>query len=158
MSEKLFAGGVPTEPEVRALREAFPEGEMKPGQVIPYEEVERVINTRRDDNRFRSVTTRWRKVVERETGDVVLGSEPNVGFKVLDNTAKISLGHSKLTTAVRSSRRAYVLTARVSPKELSEEEKTRWLALQRRSAAMIATAQIKSTAPLPTLEAPAQGA
>lgn len=152
MSDNVFFGGVPTDPEVRQLREAYPESEMEPGHVIPYDDVAKVINTGKATNRFRSVTTRWRNIVERETGRIVIGTEAGVGFKVLDNSQKIDLGHSKLASAVKSSRRAYLLTARVETRGLSQEERDRLLVLQRRSASLIATAQIKSTAELPTLE------
>lgn len=148
-----FFGGVPTEPEVRALRDAYPDSEMKAGTVIPYEDVEKVIGSKKESNRFRCVTARWRGMVERETGRVVLGVEPGVGFKVLDPAQKIDLGHAKLASAVRHSRRAYVLTARVETAGLSDDEKGRLMVLQRRSAALIATAQIKSTADLPKLGA-----
>lgn len=150
---RVFSGGVPTDPEVRALRDAFPDSSLNIGDVIAYEEVEKIIGSSKASNRFRAVTTRWRGMVERESGRIVIGTEAGVGFKVLDNVQKIDLGNSKLASAVRSSRRAYVLTARVEVAELSEEEKARLLTLQRRSAAIIATAQIKSIADLPKLGA-----
>jgi len=147
----VFFGGVPTEPDIRALRDAYPESEMTAGTVIPYEAVEEIIGVGRDENRWKSVTNRWRKVVERETGRVVIGVEAGVGFRVLDAVQKIDLGHSKLATAGRHARRAYVLTARVETAGLSDEEKARLMNLQKRSGAFIAAAQIKSTAELPTL-------
>lgn len=147
----VFFGGMPTEPDIKSIRDSYPDSELKPGMLIPYDAVEGIINAKRRSSRFQTVTTQWRKKVERETGRVVIGTEPGVGFKVLDNVQKIDLGNSKLATAVRQSRRAYVLTARVEVAGLSEEEKGRLLTLQKRSAALIATAQIKSTADLPTL-------
>lgn len=147
----IYRGGVPTDPEIRTLREAYPEKDMQPGTVIPYADVEALIGVERGENRWLSITTRWRKMVERETGRVVLGVEPGVGFRVLDAVQKIDLGFSKMAAAVRNSRRAYVLTSRVEVAGLPSEEKDRLLTLQKRSGALIATAQIKSTAELPTL-------
>lgn len=152
MSDKVFFGGVPTDPEVRQLRDAYPDADLQPGAVIPYDDAAAVIGSPKDSARFRTVTTRWRSMVERESGKIVIGTEHGVGFKVLDNVQKISLGNAKLASAVKSSRRAYILTARVETKGLSQEEKDRLLLLQRRSGALLATAQIKSAADLPSLE------
>lgn len=147
----VYFGGVPTEPEVRALREAFPESDLEPGRVIPYGEVEAVISARRGESRFETVTRHWRKIVERETGRIVIDPIPGIAFKVLSEVEKIDKGNGKLASAVRSSRRAYMLTSRVETAKLPEEEKARLLSLQKRSAALISTAQIKSTASLPTI-------
>ena len=151
MKDNVFFGGVPTEPDVKALRETWPDSAMEAGQVIPYDAVAKVIGSKRESARFRTVTSRWRALVERETGRIVIGVELGVGFKVLDNTQKIDLGHSHLASAVRQSRRAYRLTATVDTKGLDEQDRDRLTLLQRRSGALLATAQIKGTAALPTL-------
>ncbi len=151
MPGKLFFGGVPTDPEVNMLRERYPVADMSPGRVIPYNEVADLIGCPRDDRRFTTITNRWRRLVENETQTVVIGTLRGVGFKVLDNTGKIDLGQTKLVTAVRSARRSYKLTATVRG-QLSEEDKERLIQLQRRSGALLATAQIKSNVELPKLE------
>lgn len=151
MADKLFFGGIPTEPDVRALREAYPEKDMKTGTLIPYADVAKLIHCDKDSSRFHTVTSRWRRMVEREADRIVIGTEANVGFKVLDNSQKLDLGHSKLTSAVRSTRRAFILTSRVEIKALTEEERERLTNLQRRSAAVLGAAQIKATAQLPSL-------
>lgn len=151
MPGKLFFGGVPTDPEINMLRERYPVADMSPGQVIPYKEVAEVIGCPHGEHRFKTVTGRWRRLVENETQTVVIGTERGVGFKVLDNTGKIDLGQSKLVTAVRSARRSYKLTATVRG-PVNDEDKERLTQLQRRSGALLATAQIKSTVELPKLE------
>jgi hypothetical protein len=150
-TENLFFGGVPTEPDVRALRDAFPDSKMAHGDLITHAQVEATIGTSRASSRYRTVTTRWRKAVERETGRVILGPEKGVGFRVLDNTQKIDLGYLKFTSAVRSARRAHVITARLDA-GATEDDKARALQLQRRTAAVIASAQIRSASDLPKLE------
>lgn len=60
---KMFLGGVPTGPEVDRL---IKEIEARPGVEVTYQEVERITGIRQRDNRFRSVTSAWRKRVFRE--------------------------------------------------------------------------------------------
>jgi hypothetical protein len=151
VKDNLFFGGVPTEPDVRALRDAFPEAEMEPGTIIPYERVEALIGAGRKSNRWKTVTEKWRKIVENQTGRVIIGTVAGVGFKVLDNTQKVDLGYSKFSSAVRIARRAHIITARLDA-GASDDDKARALQLQRRTAAVIATAQVRSVADLPKLE------
>lgn len=154
MSRKdaMYFGGVPTEPDIRLLRSTYPEADMKPGDRIGYKEVAKLIGSPPESSRFRGVTNRWRKLIETETGSLILGTIAGEAFVVLDEVQKIDLGHGKLRTAVRTTKRAYVITSRVDIKDLPQEERDRLMALQRRSAAILSTAQIKSTADLPKLE------
>lgn len=153
MTGNLYFGGIPTEPDVKALRDAYPETEMTPNSVIPYEEVEAVIGVQKDSARFRTVTDRWRAVVQQENKALVIGTERGVGFKVLTNHQKLNLSNAKLKTAARSARRSYALTAKVQTDQLTEEERERLTTIQRRSAAFLASQQIKSKeTDLPSLE------
>jgi len=149
---KPYFGGVPTDPDIKKLREAFPAERLEMGQVIPYEEVEEVIGTAKKSARFRTVTTRWRRLVERETGNTVIGTERGVGFKVLDNRQKLDLSNDILEQALRRSRRSYQVTGRINLEQLTQDERDRLLMVQKRSAAVVATAQIQRTSDLPTLE------
>lgn len=60
---KIFLGGVPTGPEVERLMK---EVEAGPGIEVSYETVEQLIDVKRTDHRFRSVTNSWRKRLFRE--------------------------------------------------------------------------------------------
>ena len=65
---KIFLGGVPTEPDVTALNEAFPVSELLPGKFIEDSQISAVINVSPRSSRFKTVLDRWRKVAEREHG------------------------------------------------------------------------------------------
>jgi hypothetical protein len=58
-----IATGVPTEIDVKRLREAYPQ--LAVGQLIPYEDVARVIGAPYKTGRFRVVTEAWRKWLRR---------------------------------------------------------------------------------------------
>ncbi len=58
MNTTVFNSGIPTEPDVNRLREAF--GVPETGRLISYEEVEGVIGCKRSSNRFKTVLSRWR--------------------------------------------------------------------------------------------------
>lgn len=141
----VFLGGVPTDVEVRDLRSRWPESEMKPGDVIPYEVVEEMIGAKRHTSRWASVTGRWRKIVERETPHLVVGTERGVGFKVLSAAEKLDLSETKLDTAARAVRRSYKVAARVEVKELDDDERARLSLAQHRGAAILRVKQMQST-------------
>lgn len=67
----MFFGGVPTEPDVLKLLEAFPV--IEPGQTIPYAEIEKILGIDRQVkmSRFRTVLTAWIKKVKVEKNFVL---------------------------------------------------------------------------------------
>lgn len=152
MKQGMYFGGLPTEPDIKKLRDAFPDDALEPGRIIEYSDVAKVIGESVGSNRFKTITSRWRRLVENETGSIVIGTEPGQGFKILEEHEKLNLSGNKLMTAARCARRSYQVTGRVTVKNLSEEDRNRMLTLQKRSAALIATVQIKRTSELPTLE------
>lgn len=77
---KMFFGGIPTEPDVKRLLAAFPE--IVPDALIPYESVEKVLGTTRPTGRFRTITTAWRKRLEREQ-NFILVAVAGQGFRRL---------------------------------------------------------------------------
>ena len=54
-----FSEGLPTRPDVDLLLKTWPE--PKVGDRFAYEVIEQLLNLDRRDNRFRTVTTNWRK-------------------------------------------------------------------------------------------------
>ena len=62
MAGRLFRGGVPTDPEVKALMALG----AAPGDEVTYERVEQIIGAGRYDRRFDAVTSAWRRRVFRE--------------------------------------------------------------------------------------------
>ena len=140
--QSLYFGGVPTEMDVRKLRESYSEGALEIGKVIPYEEVEKLLGVRRTDHRWQTVTHRWRKIVEREAG-VIIGTVSGEAFKVLDSRETLDTACGKFRSAVRFTRRSLVLNAYVDRKKLSEAEVKRHDFLNARSAAIMAATQLR---------------
>lgn len=139
---KLFFGGVPTDIDVRALRDAFPDSGLKVGQIIPYEEVEKAIKVRKESHRFKTVTNRWRHLVEKDSG-LVIGAEAGKGFCVLDNSGKLGLSCQKVRTSVRAARRAIHVAGYVERKELNEEERARYDLMASKAAGIAIAGQIR---------------
>jgi hypothetical protein len=150
MNKQSFFGGIPTEPDIRKLRETFRASEMFPGKTINYDDVSKIINTPANSSRFKTVTNRWRKLVEQEDG-LIIGTVPGEGFKVLDEAEKLNLSVSKLKGAGRLSRRSYMVASRIDRKCLDDDELCRLDHVSARSSAILAAAQIKKTVVLPTI-------
>jgi len=135
--DNIFFGGVPTEPEVRRLREAYPDASLTPDVTIPYEDAAHIIGCRASSTRFRTVTDRWRKMVEQNTGKII-GRFDGTHFRTLTESEKLELGEGKLRSAVRFSRRSHVVSGRVNIRDLSPEERARHERLQNRNASSLA--------------------
>ena len=143
----LYFGGVPTELEVKALREAFPA--MEVGQEITTEEVEKIIDVKKGESRYYTVTVRWRKEVERKDG-LVIGQTPE-GFRVLDDADKTNLSTKKLISATRLARRSRHVAALVDVSKLTPEQRKEFDHVAKASAAIILAAKIKPQAELPEI-------
>lgn len=149
---RVHFGGVPTDYEVRAIRDRWPEHTLEPGQVISYDEIAEATGVARGSSRWQSVTLRWRKLCERS--GVLIGTDPGHGFKVLSARDRLELAEGKFGSAVRATRRSLRVAAAVPVAELSAEERQRLDFTQRRAAAVLGTAQIRATADLPRLTTP----
>lgn len=143
--------GAPTLPDIQAIRTKYPDHLLEEGQIIDYEMISEIIGVPKNSHRFRSVTDRWRKLVEYETGRVLIGTEPGVGFKVLSNKAKLETGCTKQRIGLRFLQRANVIGHLIDPKKLSEDDRERHAQMQRRTGAIMAIEQYKSTQSLPTI-------
>ena len=139
----LFFGGVPTGPDVRRLREAFPDDDMPEGRVISYDEVEEVLGRERGSSRFETVTSIWRRVFERDTGRI-LHRVRQEGFKVIVDREKVQLAAQKISTAGRLSRRAVVVGSAVDRKNLTADELAAHEVLSKKAAALTLTASLRS--------------
>lgn len=144
---KLFFGGLPTDPEIKRLMDAFPESEMKVGDKFSYDRVSEVISAPYGSNRFRTITNRWRNIVEKRCG-LFIGIPPDMageGFRVLSEQEKLELACRKHGTVVTGIRRTSILIASTDRSALaSDEDKKFYDLLHGRNAAMIASAQIRN--------------
>lgn len=140
-----------TENETDLIRKTWPDNELEHGQIIEYEDVEKLLNLTRKESRFRTITNRWRKLVEENTGRTIIGTKANVGFLVMSDTDKLSLSQRKLKSSVRSAKRSFAVSGAVNANNLTEEERAQLETAQKRSAALIATAQIRNRVDMPKL-------
>jgi hypothetical protein len=151
MKRQLFFGGIPAQPDVDKLRRAFPDSRLLPGYIIPYAEIEKIINVPASDSRFRSVTNKWRREIERETNKII-GVNPGSNFVVLSESEKVDLSGRKLNSAARAAKRSYVIIARTDLQQLTDEERARVQHQTDFGAKILASAQIRSRLELPILK------
>jgi hypothetical protein len=149
MSEsRTFWSGIPWEPDVKRIRKAFPDSELKVGAEIPYSAIAETISSEYGTCRFRSVTMAWRKAVEKEAG-LFIGTSEGKAFRVLSESEKLGLSRSKVRASIKSARRAYVVSAAIDDGGLTDEEKSQLSQIRMRSASIIALQQIKPKKNLP---------
>ena len=145
----LYFGGVPTEPEVRRLRDEYPDASLTPGSTIDYAEVAELIHSPARSHRFNTVCHRWRRQVEQETGTII-GADKGK-FIVLDDPDKADLAGAKLRHAVRSARRSATVACRVDRKRLDEPGRDRLDHVTMIAARLQETARLASRTQLPRL-------
>ena len=147
---KPFFGGVPTDIDIKRLRDAFPSDQLKEGTLIPYSKVESVLELKRSECRFKTVTSRWRRIIENELG-LVIKAKTNEGFYLCDDPAKLDVAGEKLRTAAKAAKRSMVVVARTDRNKLDDERKNDYDLKAMHAAAMISTAQLRKKKALPTL-------
>jgi hypothetical protein len=74
-----------------------------------------------------------------------------MSFVVMDESEKTGLSFECLKSGIRKTKKALVVADIVDRKQLSDDDKRRHDIVNARGSAMLATAQIKRTADLPTL-------
>lgn len=100
---KLFLGGVPTNADVRKLKEAFPE--WIEGTEVSHEQVEKVIDLSRDSNRYRTVTMAWRRDLLTHSG-IDLMAVAGIGFRCLNPSERIAASVDGFKSGTRKQMRA----------------------------------------------------
>ena len=141
---KVFFGGVPTEPDIKKIREVFPDTKLEEGDRIPYRKISDVISEEYNTSRWRTVTMQWRKKVEKDTGIIIGADGDERAFYVMSNPEKVGLMRQKLRSASRFARRTYTISAVVDVTKINEEDRKMHEFCQSRSAKIIATAQLRS--------------
>lgn len=134
--DNIFFGGVPTGPDVKRIIEAWPPADMAPGVVIHFSSIGDLIGINSESSRFRTVTERWRREMEKDHG-ILLGCPGDKTFVVLDDYGKVDLIKKKVTSAFKSSRRALRVSTHVDRRNLDDEGRL-VLDHQRRCAGQIA--------------------
>lgn len=146
----FFRIGIPTDIDVKRLREMYPDNTLTPGKAISYESVCKVIGTESSkSNRFHSVTSAWRKNIEKESG-IILKAH-NGQFLVCDEADKAQLSVDKGKTAIRATRRSIVLGKLVDRNALTEDQRKRFDCTQRYNSSVLALQSVKPKAELPEI-------
>lgn len=117
----VFNSGVPTEPDVRKLMEAFPD--LHDGDKVSYKQAARLIgiDNYRTSMRFRTVTTAWRNRMFKQH-NLLLVADPNEGWHVAEPYERVQYSGSKFRSGMRFTRRAGNLAARTDVTELDPEQ------------------------------------
>jgi len=147
-SKPIF-GGVPTAPDVRALREEYPESEMEPGDIATYEEVAALIDVEIDSHRYETVTGKWRDCVFADTGIVIGRSRGR--FYMLSESEKLQHAGGKIRSGVRSVRKGGRVAAVVDAAALTSEERKRLQHTHNRTAALLLAARLRKHPEAPKL-------
>ncbi len=117
----LFFGGIPTESEVKILREAFPS--LKAGDMVTYEEITKFIHSERGESRFRTVLEAFRRYLRRtrnQETDIVR----NEGMIVLTEKERVDLGIKTFVKGIRQGGRGGA-KVRAADREQMDEVTTR---------------------------------
>jgi hypothetical protein len=147
----LYFGGVPTDPDVKRIRDQWPDANLQSGQQIECGEVARAFGESTESTRFRTVTGRWRKLVERSVGLVI--RKRGDYFVVLKDGEVVNSNESDIRSAVKKTRRAGIRSTRVNVKNLSEDEQKRHDLHVKLTGKLLAVANIRNGSPaLPKME------
>ena len=149
--KNLHIGGIPTGPDVKNIRDKFPDSKLKAGNKIGYAQIEAIIKTQRDEPRFRTVTNAWRRAVRRDANKII-GVIAGSGFVVLDENEKSNLVGRKIRRSVKQLRSGYKVMQTIDVAQLGEDEKKSYDFNAMRMGKMIAMARLKPQSVLPTME------
>jgi hypothetical protein len=147
---KMMFIGMPTNIEIKALNERWPESEMESGDVFSYEDVASTIGADPGSFRFKTVTSRWRSIVERNTGKRI-GTDKAGHFKVLTDSEKLMAIESKRRSISRQGRKNLVRVSYVDRKKLSGDERARLDHVMLAEGNALAASQLRKRIELPEM-------
>lgn len=124
---KKFFVGVPTDIDVRLLRDKF--GVPEIGAEIDHRVIEETISHRRETFRYKTVVTVWRKKLLRDH-NILLTPVPTVGYVVAGNKQRVDHCSRKSKSAVRLIVKSSAIAERTDEKGLDEKD----IVLRRRMA------------------------
>ena len=147
----IFKKGLPTDLDIKRLREAFPDNNMRPGNEIKYEHIGSLLNININSSRFYTVCCQWRKKLEQESNIILIPVNGQQKFRVADDADKADISVSKSKTAGRYATRSIQIGSRVNRKNLTDDQLKRFDSNQKFAAAVIGYQTIKPQAELPTI-------
>lgn len=147
----LFKLGIPTAIDVKKIRDAYPDINLKPGDEIPYRKICELIGiTSHKESRFKSVTYAWRMHVQKESG-LLFKAEGGEKFIVMSNAQKAQHSVNQTRYAGNYIRKSIITGKLVDTKQLSENELRAFEFAQRNNASFIALQSLKQQPALPTI-------
>jgi len=150
MSSKVYFSGVPTSIEINRLREVYKKEDLVPGVVIPYEDVEDIIGCLKNTYRYKTITQRWRHLIEMEYG-VLIGVERCIGFKILHDNEKVDASSAKFRSAINATYRSLKIASIVNVRELTEEKRTQFDHNNKKATSMLQSQRLKPKFDLPII-------
>lgn len=122
MEGKLFFGGMSTDIEIKKLMDAY--DDLKPGDVVSHDDVERLLGVARKENRYRTVMARFKKMML--TGkNIEMAARHGEGYAVLSASERVRKVTDDTGRIYDGLRRVHYRIASVPRAELSEHEARR---------------------------------
>lgn len=138
IQDAVLALKVPTRMAVTKLEEHFTN--LQPGELISWNEIEKVIGEPKDSNRFKNITGAWRKIQLQERNILLSAVGNGLGLIVADSKRRIDEASSRVKRGRKQVAKAIYIAYGTNPEELSEGDRYRRekiVALSRDNNAMI---------------------
>lgn len=120
--QTLAFGGMPTAPDVRRIREEFPDSDLIEGETeISHSRIAAIVGVSVESSRFKTVTRQWRKDVEDSCGKII--TSHNKVFYVQDDTGKLGVVRGHIRVAGRSLRKAKRRGALIDRSKLTDDNR-----------------------------------
>lgn len=146
MSNLRF-GGMPTDAEVRMLRDRF--GVPEEGTPMPYNEIAQTIRQTERSNRYYTVVNAWRRFLRREH-NVILRAGGGC-FRAMSPSQRVDHSGDRVKSGLRTIRRAEQVLIGTDRARLTDEEKRRADHTQLIASALTHAARVESQKPVPAL-------
>ena len=110
--------GMPTDVEFNRLRDAYPTPQI--GDSYTDGEIEEVIKVDRNESRYRSVVSRWKRYLERSR-NLLLKRDTMVGYSIANAEERFDISVDHRRRAYRQTRRATRILGSTNVADLPEE-------------------------------------
>ena len=129
MKKRVGENGVPVEPDVKKLEEAFQTDSLYPGRRLGHYQLSEIIGHAYGSNRYVSVTVAWRKKMRKLDPPIYLEfdrGDYGFGCRVLDDPGKFRHTKLKAEKARRRTREARRVSENVDRRGLSVAEQAQF--------------------------------
>lgn len=105
--------------DLEELAKAFPVEQLKPGTLIPYQDLLDVLKMSRRTGRFSYVIKKWRDYLLGSRG-ILMKPQANVGFVISNETTKVNEVHRNVDSIKRHVVKTAVMAASVDTRQLTD--------------------------------------